>query len=103
MRPVNDPNEGPPDLPEEAAAWLVERRANLIPALEAAGGYESPVAELQALIAVMLEADHDSHRALVRALCSLYVLELELEAADARIQKLEAQMATLKPNWRADA
>lgn len=103
MEPVNDHSEELPLLPEEAAAWLVKRRVNLVPRLEQAGSIIEPIEEIRAVLSVMLEAENDGHRALVQALCSLYTLELDAEAYEARIEKLEAQMAVLKPNWRADA
>ncbi len=103
MPSVNDPSEFPPELPEYAAAWLVERRAELLPALEAAAEIGEPIAELKAVLAVVVQADNDLYRVLWRALNGLYVLDAQLDAAEARIELLEARVATLKPNWRADA
>ena len=101
MKPVNDPTELPPRSPEELAIWLVTRRKGLMPRMLAAGARPIPV--LQEIVAVLLEAEGDDHKALVTALSALFWLKEDMEEANARIEKLEAQMAALKPNWRADA
>lgn len=103
MEPVNDPTELPPRSPEDLAIWLVTRRKDLMPAMIAAGNINKPIPELQAILAVLLEAEYDDHRALVTALRALFWLKEDMEEAEARIEKLEAQMAVLKPQWRADA